>query len=58
MGKVYVFFREHEGEEFFYSIELRDDEDVAENAMLNVGTIRVEDIMGNVVWSPPKPVVN
>ncbi len=58
MSKVYVFFREYGGEEFFYPIELLDDEDVAENAELNVGTIRVEDVMGDVVWSPPQPTVH
>jgi hypothetical protein len=47
-GTVYVFFREG----MFYPITLRNDEDARRNAECNPGTLRVEDIDGNIVWRP------
>ena len=53
---IVLFFRETGGEEFFYPIELPEDtsrsteEMVKDNAKLNPGTIRVEDIWGKVLW--------
>lgn len=44
--KVYIFFRE----DMFYPIELYDDKDAVENAIHNVGTTKVEDIQGNIIW--------
>ncbi len=46
-GKIYIFIREGG---FFYDIILRDDTDAIENAKCNPGTIRIEDIFGQVVW--------
>ncbi len=45
----YVFVRESQ----FYVIELHGDEDARNNALCNPGTVRVEDMLGNVVWSAP-----
>lgn len=45
--KQYIFFRK----EGFYSIGLLNDIEAIENAKCNIGTIRVEDINGNVIWS-------
>jgi hypothetical protein len=45
-GKFYNFFRRG----FFYTIELGSDDQARENAEYNLGTIRVEDVNGNVVW--------
>lgn len=42
-----VFFREGA----FYVIDLPTDEDLASHARCNPGTLRVEDIEGNVLWS-------
>lgn len=44
--KEYMFFREYG----FYSIGLLNDIDAIENAKCNPGTIRVEDIYGNIIW--------
>lgn len=44
--KEYIFFRE----EGFYSIGLLNDIDAIQNAKCNIGTIRVEDIHGNIIW--------
>ena len=50
-GNLYTFHRKGpDGQEFFYPIELKDDEDARKNAEWNPGTIRVEDLDGNVVW--------
>ena len=43
----FVFFREG----MFYVVEIPS-EDVLANVELNPGTIRVEDLAGNVVWRP------
>lgn len=43
-----VFFRA----ETFYIIDLPNDEDLALHAELNPGTLRVEDMFGNVLWRP------
>lgn len=53
-----IFFRGIGGEEFFYPIELPEDgyggkdllQAVEDNAVLNPGTIRVEDTEGRVLW--------
>lgn len=48
--KLYVFFRK----EGFYPLELpNDDAAIADHVAANPGTIRVEDICGNVVWPTP-----
>jgi hypothetical protein len=41
-----VFFREGR----FYAIPLPVDDDLNEHARLNPGTLRIEDIDGNVLW--------
>lgn len=46
----YIFFRMHEGREYFYPVCLYGDEDVIPNVECNPGTIRVEDMNGNVKW--------
>lgn len=43
---LYIFFRE----DGWYPIEI-DPDTLQQNIELNPGTIRVEDINGNVVWS-------
>ena len=53
-GTIYTFHRLNDGAEYFYPVELADDEDARSNAESNPGTIRVEDIEGRVVW----PVLN
>ena len=55
---IVIFFRETDGAEFFYPIELPEDgyrsrtikQMVEDSAALNPGTIRVEDIAGRVLW--------
>ncbi len=53
---IVLFFRESDGEEFFYPIELPEDtgrsidEMIKDNTKLNPGTIRVEDTDGRVLW--------
>lgn len=50
--KMYLFWRLHNGKEYFYPVSLWDDEDVIPNVELNSGTIRVTDPIDNrVVWS-------
>ena len=46
--KVVIFFRK----EGFYPIEVREDEDLSKHAELNPGTLRIEDIDGNILWRP------
>jgi hypothetical protein len=36
----------------FYVIDLPVDDDLAEHARLNPGTLRIEDFMGNQLWPP------
>lgn len=43
-------------EDIFYCIDLPVNDDLAEHARLNPGTLRIEDIEGNQLW-PPKPKV-
>lgn len=54
MRRTYIFFRQDD----FYFIELRDNEDAIENAKCNTGTIRVEDLFGNVIWELDKSKLN
>jgi hypothetical protein len=52
-GQTYaIFFREG----CFYMVELAEDDDLAEHARLNPGTLRIEDVHGNQLW-PPKPEI-
>jgi len=44
--ETFVFFREG----FFYPVEIPV-ESIADNAALNPGTLRVEDLCGRVMWS-------
>ncbi|MGI4947400.1 MAG: hypothetical protein ACRYHC_01715 [Janthinobacterium lividum] len=37
-------------EEGFYVVALASDDDLNEHARLNPGTMRVEDLLGNVLW--------
>jgi len=46
LKRLYTFHRA----EGWYPLELADDEDARKNAEFNPGTLRVEDIDGNVVW--------
>lgn len=43
-----VFFRK----DCFYLLDLPDDDDLAEHAECNPGTLRIEDAAGNVLWRP------
>lgn len=46
-----VFIRE----DVFYVVNTYEDDDyakLAEHAALNPGTLRIEDLAGNVLWSP------
>lgn len=43
-----IFFRA----EGWYVVEVYEDEDVSVHAELNPGTIRIEDMGGNVLWRP------
>ncbi len=55
---IVLFFRIYNNEERFYPIEIPDEvligrtlkQVASDNAELNPGTIRVEDIEGNVLW--------
>jgi hypothetical protein len=38
--------------EQFYVIDLPPNDDLAEHARLNPGTLRIEDIHGNRLWPP------
>lgn len=37
-------------EDIFYMLDLPDDDDLNAHAECNPGTLRIEDIMGNVLW--------
>jgi hypothetical protein len=51
---TYIFFRKDEhGKDFFYPIELRDNNDAVANAIGNPGTTKVETIGGEKVWPLP-----
>lgn len=46
-----IFFRNDEaGQPMFYMIDLPEDDDLAVHAELNPGTLRIEDVAGNVLW--------
>lgn len=49
---IYVFIREGG---MFYPIKCRDDASARQQAEMNPGTVRVEDIKGREVWVSPKP---
>lgn len=51
--QTYLFHREHNGQPFFYPVELKDDADAVVNAHHNTGTVRVTRPDGELVW--PKP---
>jgi hypothetical protein len=44
--QTYVFFREG----CFYLIELKDDRDAIKNAIYNKGTLKVENLNGDIIW--------
>jgi hypothetical protein len=46
--KPVIFFRK----EGFYPVMVYDDCDLGEHAELNPGTLRIEDMKGNVLWRP------
>lgn len=50
--KIYIFFRK----EGFYPIELKNDKDAIANALNNEGTLKVEDLNGNIIWE--KKILN
>lgn len=52
-GKIYLFYRG----DYFYPIELRDDKDAIENAEYNIGTTKVENTDGIIIWKqqPQQP---
>ena len=45
--KYYIFTRE----DGFYTLQLKNDEDVIANARCNHGTIKVEDLDGALIWT-------
>lgn len=56
---IFLFFREQDGEEFFYPIEIPEsiiqggaplESIAAEHAALNPGTLKVETINGQCLW--------
>jgi hypothetical protein len=38
-------------EDIFYMLDLPDDDDLSAHAESNPGTLRIEDVVGNVLWS-------
>ena len=48
---IYLFYRMHEGKEFFYPVDLMRESDVIPNVEPNPGTIRVTDESGRIIWS-------
>lgn len=44
----YIFFRDTG----WYPLDLDGDTDAIQNAIINPGTLRVEDMDGRVVWTP------
>ncbi len=46
----YAFTRDMDGRQAFCVVELMDDQDAVQNALCNPGTLKVEDMHGNVVW--------
>jgi len=49
--QVYIFFRE----EGWYPLYLTSETQVEPNARANPGTLRVEDIYGNLIWGEAAP---
>lgn len=49
--QTYLFFRKHEGFDYFYPVQLRNDDDVLPNVECNPGTVKVTTEDGRVVWS-------
>ena len=51
--RIVIFFREAG----FYPLELPRSDDIGAHAKANPGTLRVEDVDGNVLWAltPPTP---
>lgn len=47
-----IFFREIDGKEIFYPIEDNLKQDWAAHAACNPGTLRIEDVHGNILWEP------
>lgn len=51
---VFLFFRAGpDGKLFFYPVEIPADH-LDDNIRLNPGTVKVEDMAGNVVWEAPR----
>lgn len=54
-GIVALFFRENDGEEFFYPIQFMGEkwptDEAADHAAMNPGTLRIEDASGTVLWA-------
>ena len=48
LTRTVIFFRK----EGWYPIAVRENEDLAHHAELNPGTLRIEDIAGNILWRP------
>lgn len=51
---IYIFFRNTNGEERWYPVELTDDEEARRNAECNPGTVRVETLDERKVWERDK----
>lgn len=51
---IYIFFRNSDGKETWYPVELYDDEEAKRNAECNPGTVRVETLEQRIVWSRDK----
>lgn len=49
---IALFHRLIDGEPHFYPIEGAEDEDWAAHAKCNPGTLKIEDTLGNVLWTP------
>lgn len=52
MMNTYIFFRKEDGGEYFYPVEYKNDTEAKRGAEVNIGTVRVEDIDGKVIWTP------
>jgi hypothetical protein len=48
---IYIFFRADDG---WYPITLADDADAIRNAEYNPGTVKVENLNGDIIWQAPK----
>ena len=47
---IYLFFRA----DGWYPLNLADDKDARRNAECNTGTVKVENINGDIIWQAPK----